>query len=324
MSWQANIIQEPTQKPGTSLVLRGDQGIGKGFFASCLGTILGHHFIEVNDPVYLIGRFTHHLRDKLVIYADEGSFSGQKATDKLKNMITSKQVLIEQKFWTPYNVDNFMRIVISENHDSLIAAGHDERRYCVLDVPPSRKGDWSYWKQMFHWRDNGGAAALLNHLQNFDIKINLREIPKTKALWEHKLQNLDDFWKWYLDCLFSEDLGTGVEWDGWHLSDRLLFSFLDHCGRTFDKSSATQFGMRLTKRVFGVRKSRQSHAGTQTYDYWLPPLQQCRAAFEEGFSVALDWPPEPPDIKAVDTEEPSQEVANLRSNLPTLTPKVSK
>ena len=87
ISWMANIIQNPTNKPGTSLVLRGDQGIGKGFFASCLGAVLGHHYIELNDPVYLVGRFTHHLRDKLVIYADEGSFSGKKATDKLKNMM---------------------------------------------------------------------------------------------------------------------------------------------------------------------------------------------------------------------------------------------
>ena len=120
MAWQANIVQHPTEKSGTSLVLRGDQGIGKGFFASCLGAVLGPHFIELNDPIYLVGRFSHHLRDKLVIYADEGSFSGRKATDKLKNMITSEQVLIEQKFRTPYNVDNFMRIIISGNHERLM------------------------------------------------------------------------------------------------------------------------------------------------------------------------------------------------------------
>ena len=30
MAWQANIVQHPTEKSGTSLVLRGDQGIGKG------------------------------------------------------------------------------------------------------------------------------------------------------------------------------------------------------------------------------------------------------------------------------------------------------
>ena len=300
MAWQANIIQEPTNKPGTSIVLRGDQGIGKGFFASCLGAALGHHYIEVNDPVYLVGRFTHHLRDKLVIYADEGSFSGQKATDKLKNMITSEQVLIEQKFRTPYNVDNFMRIIISGNHERLIQAGHDERRYCVFDVSARRKGHWAYWERMFKWRDDGGAAALLHHLQEYEIKINLREVPRTKALWEHKLQSLDDFWKWYLDGLFSGNLGTGKDWEEWHPTDRLLTSFLDHCGRSYDKSSATQFGMRLMKRVSGITKSRQSHGGTQTYGYRIPPLHECRRAFEERFSVELDWPEETPDLKVVE------------------------
>ena len=300
MSWLANIIQKPTEKSGTSLVLRGDQGIGKGFFASCLGTVLGHHYIELNDPVYLVGRFTHHLRDKLVIYADEGSFSGQKATDKLKNMITSEKVLIEQKFRTPYNVDNFMRIIISGNHERLIHAGHDERRYCVLDVSASRKGHWPYWERMFKWRDSGGAATLLHYLQEYEININLREVPRTKALWEHKLQSLDDFWKWYLDCLSSGDLGTGTEWEGWHPTDRLITGFLDHCGRTFDKASATQFGMRLTKRVPSVTKSRQSHGGTQSYGYRLPSLHECRNAFEKRFSVELDWPNEAPDLKVVE------------------------
>jgi len=300
MAWLANIIQDPTKKPGTALVLRGDQGIGKGFFASCLGAVLGYHYLEVNDPVYLVGRFTHHLRDKLVIYADEGSFSGRKATDKLKNMITSEQVLIEQKFRTPYNVDNFMRIIISGNHERLIAASHDERRYCVLDVSQRRKGDWAYWGEMFKWRDNEGAAALLHYLQECEIKINLREVPKTGALWEHKLQSLDDFWKWYLDCLFLGNLGTGKKWEGWHPSDTMLTSFLGHCGRVYDRSSATQFGMQLMKRVPRVSKSRAALGGRQTYGYRLPPLHECRRAFEERFGEELDWPEVAPNLTVVD------------------------
>jgi hypothetical protein len=300
MAWLANIIQDPTKKPGTALVLRGDQGIGKGFFASCLGEVLGHHYQEVNDPVSLVGRFNHHLRDKLLIYADEGSFSGRKATDKLKNMITSEQVLIEQKFRTPYNVDNFMRIIISGNHEWLIIASHDERRYCILDVSPRHQGDWSYWDKMFAWRDNGGAAALLHHLREYEIKINLREIPKTRALWEHKLQSLDDFWNWYLDCLFSGDLGTGKNWEGWHPSDALLGSFLDHCGKVYDRSSATQFGTLLKKRVPRVSKSRAALGGRQTYGYRLPPLHECRRAFEGRFGEELDWPEVAPNLTVVD------------------------
>ena len=239
-------------------------------------------------------------------------------------MITSEQVLIEQKFRTPYNVDNFMRIIISGNHERLISASHDERRYCVLDVSPGRKGDWPYWDSMFKWRDNGGAAALLHHLQNYEIKTNLREVPRTKALWEHKLQSLDDFWNWYLDCLHSGDLETGAAWEDWHSTDRLLTSFLDHCGKTYDKASATQFGMRLTKRVLGAVRSRQSRGGGQMYGYRLPPLHECRRAFDERFSEALDWPSEPSDLKAVEAGSGPGRGADLRANLPTSKPKVSK
>jgi len=58
--------------------------------------------------------------------------------------------------------------------------------------------------------------------------------------------------------------------------------------------------MRLTKRISRIAKSRQSRGGAQNYGYRLPPLHECRTVFEERFSVALDWPQEPPDLKAVE------------------------
>ena len=54
------------------------------------------------------------------------------------------------------------------------------------------------------------------------------------------------------------------------------------------------------KRISGVAKSRQSRGGAQNYGYRLPPLHECRTVFEERFSVALDWPQEPPDLKTVE------------------------
>jgi hypothetical protein len=135
-----------------------------------------------------------------------------------------------------------------------------------------------------------------------------------------------------LDCLHSGDLETEAAWEGWHSTDRLLASFLDHCGWTYDdhcgwtydKASATQFGMRLTKRIPGAIRSRQSHGRGQTYGYRLPSLHECRRAFDEWFSEALDWPPEPPDLKAVEAETRPGRVADLGANLPTSKPKVSK
>ena len=239
-------------------------------------------------------------------------------------MITSEQVLIEQKFRTPYNVDNYMRIIISGNHERLITASHDERRYCVLDVSPQRKGDWPYWDKMFEWRDNGGAAALLHYLQNHEIKINLREVPTTEALWDHKHQSIDDFDKWYFDCLQAGQLAPGRRWEEWHPAEELRDSFLNHCGKTYDRRSATQFGTLLKRRVPGVTKPRQSHGRGQAYGYQLPPLHECRRAFEERFSVALEWPSEAPGPKAVEGNKRSRQVVDLHDNLPTAKPEVSK
>ena len=98
-------------------------------------------------------------RDKLLVYADEGSFIGKRVANKLKNMITSEHVLIEEKFRTPYTIENHMRVIISGKDDQLIKANHYERSYLALDASPARQGDPAYWEQMHNWRDNGGLGA---------------------------------------------------------------------------------------------------------------------------------------------------------------------
>jgi hypothetical protein len=82
MGWAAEIFQKPRQRSGTSLVLRGEEGVGKTKFGEVLGSLLGQrHYALVSEPRYVTGRFNSHLKSCLLLHADEAwrQFSQQAA-----------------------------------------------------------------------------------------------------------------------------------------------------------------------------------------------------------------------------------------------------
>ena len=65
-------MQDPTEKIGTSIVLRSDtQGTGKGTFINIFGELFGKHFLTISSPRHLVGHFNTHLIDNLILFADE-------------------------------------------------------------------------------------------------------------------------------------------------------------------------------------------------------------------------------------------------------------
>ena len=58
VGWFAALFQRPTQKIGTSLVLRGTQGTGKTIVGRLIGSLLGPHYALVADPILLSKDFS--------------------------------------------------------------------------------------------------------------------------------------------------------------------------------------------------------------------------------------------------------------------------
>jgi hypothetical protein len=54
----AHMVQKPEEKPGMSLVLRGAEGVGKGFFANTIGKLCLHHFVVISQATHLTGPCT--------------------------------------------------------------------------------------------------------------------------------------------------------------------------------------------------------------------------------------------------------------------------
>ena len=93
MKWSAWAVQHPGERAELALVFRGGKGSGKGTFAHALRRMFGTHGLHISNPKHLVGAFNAHLRNCLLLYADEAFWAGDKQGEStLKALITEIDV----------------------------------------------------------------------------------------------------------------------------------------------------------------------------------------------------------------------------------------
>ena len=291
--WMADAIQNPTDRPGVALVLKGKQGTGKGIFARGFGYLFGNHFLHLFHGSHLTGHFNSHLKDKLMIFADEAVWGGdKKAEGMLKGLITEPSIPIEMKGKDVFTVSNFSRIIISSNNDWVVPAGAEERRFCVIEPGDSMMQNSNYFKSINEELNNGGYEAMLYDLQNIDLEgIDLRRFPKTNALSIQKSISSSDVEKFWEDRLY--DGSTISDQDVWKNSilcydlyqDYILFS--KKIGNSRPKTMSS-FGKNLKNVIPEIDRQRGT-TKKRNYIYILPDLEQCRLAFDKARNTKTNW-----------------------------------
>jgi hypothetical protein len=299
VGWFADIVQHPANKCGTSLVLRGKQGVGKTKVGEVIGSILGRHYTIVADPRYITGRFNSHLVDCLLLHADEGFWAGDHAAEgKLKDLITGHEHLVEFKGKEPFRVRNHVRLLVGSNADWVVPAGLEERRFAVLEVGEDHIQDGDYFAAIDAEMDAGGREALLRFLLDYDLRsVDLRTIPKTAALAEQKVSSLTAEQGWWLDTLGRGELPWGCDRAGDCPADRLFNRYVEHARRRGAprRAIATMVGIFLHKVAPGLVKNRNGYFRDSGSDlvqgatYEFPPLADCRAAFAARMQTAPTW-----------------------------------
>jgi hypothetical protein len=149
LNWMARVVQEPGAAGEVAVVLRGKEGTGKGFYAREYGRLFGRHYLQVTQTKHLVGHFNDHLRECVLLFADEAFFAGDKAhASQLKALITEKWMMIEPKGVNAFAAPNFTHIIMASNDKWTVPAGPDARRYCVLDVSAEQMRRSQYFEQM--------------------------------------------------------------------------------------------------------------------------------------------------------------------------------
>jgi hypothetical protein len=206
MKWMAHKVQHPTDPGEVAIVMRGKPGCGKGILGHTIRKVFGYHGMHINHSDHLVGKFNVHLRDCLILFADEAFFVGDKAGMRtLRALITEGVKTVEAKGGAVVQVPNMLALVMAANDDWIVPVIPGERRFFVHDVLSKRKGDYKYFADIMKELEDGGYAAMLHDLLHYDLSnFNVRDFPETAALQEQKLFTLEGHQAWWREVLDRE------------------------------------------------------------------------------------------------------------------------
>lgn len=197
LDWLADIMQDPGSKPGTALVLVGEQGAGKSFLGEgIMRPIIGDtHSAQAADIGALVSQFNKLAENRLFLQVDESTTSGSRAAaDKLKSIISDKSILIQPKGIDTYAAPNHMRLLFTSNREGtavFIDGSAYERRYTVLHVDARRARDTVWWETFRGWVDEHLPHILRFLMDRQYDKKNIRRPYETRAKRVIQLNGLD-------------------------------------------------------------------------------------------------------------------------------------
>lgn len=314
MTFLAHIFQKPESKPGSTVVITGEKGVGKSTLFDYVNRLLGRHGITVAQRKQIVGQFNGHLATTLLMVCEEAFWAADaQAEGVLKDMITNKSVLIEKKGYDPVQSSNYTRLALISNSEWVVPATlKDERRFFVLNCNSTRRGDLVFFgklkKQM---EEEGGLEAMMFELMNWKpvhgTWASLFTPPVTVHLQKQQIESLNGVQKFMLELVKSglyemnEDKGTSIELNEDRetmigalemraaIEDYVRFRFQSDKAKTsFDDISVVVidwFGARETKTAGSVNKKRM---------FVFPPLTEVRKKLKETKGL---------DIVAMDEED---------------------
>ncbi|MDB5177550.1 MAG: hypothetical protein JWN75_1218 [Candidatus Saccharibacteria bacterium] len=317
MNWMARTVQRPDKAGEVAIVLRGKMGTGKGKFVKIFGSLLGRHFLQVTDPKHLVGNFNAHLRDCVVLFADEAFYAGDKKHESiLKALVTEETLIVEGKGADAEVAQNCTHMMMASNSQWVVPAGTNERRFLVLDVSEKHMQDINYFVAIDAEMNNGGREALLYTLTKRDItKFVVQDFPRTEALVEQQQLSWSEENHWWFEKLMEGMLFEGGQEWLTEVSKSVLQSDYETYAikrRAMKPMSPTALGKFLARVMpLGYPKSYQKYVErvvsnveetsvqkVREYFYELPSLKECRDTWDKEMGV-VNWPENDPSTKNI-------------------------
>ena len=107
----------------------------KIFTPSLLRKLWGSHGGYVSNGKQVTGNFNGHLAALCFLFADEAIFAGDKqAANAIKSLITEDVISIERKGLDITQERSYLQIAMASNHDWMVDASADARRFCIFDL----------------------------------------------------------------------------------------------------------------------------------------------------------------------------------------------
>jgi Primase C terminal 2 (PriCT-2)/Family of unknown function (DUF5906) len=297
--WMCHLFQRPWELPGTTLVLRGLPGSGKNTFVGPLAGLIGSHYIELSSVDQLVGRFSGHMADKLLVFANEALWGGDKSAEgTFKALVTDHQSAVESKHRDIVSRANFKRTIIASNEAWCAPKGKYDRRLAVLDVIPTRLGHKPYFEAIRQEMRKGGTRRLLHEMLTFDLStFVVSEIPRClrEAGWDMAVASMRSVERWWVEVvtrgyLYFDQTALNeerrYEWPHTEKCDRVRSSYLAWCRRNNERHIEHDGLMGKTLAEMGVRNvRRQVGGGRREHRYQFPAIEDAQRILSEMYAI---------------------------------------
>jgi hypothetical protein len=287
--WFACNVQRPGHKLGTALVLRGEEGAGKGHVVQTLAKIIGkRHFLQPTSQDEVLGDFNEMVDDKLLIYADEMYWGGEKKKGSiLKKLLTEGNLTINAKGLPHRSATNRFNMIFASNEEWVVSAGMSSRRYNVLEVDGEAMTKMSSKEKERLCNINPYVVAAFLYKVNLE-GFNATEIIETIGLRKQKEHSMSPVHKWYMDELLMGDIfdQQGV----WVSKASLYESFIESGmgNNVYSKVSKVQFFKELSSLYsFKTAKKREEPHMNPVHSLLIPSMEDMVNSFNIAYKSEM-------------------------------------
>ena len=188
--WCAHRVQFPGEKINHSIVLGGNQGIGKDTLLEPVKQAVGEwNFAEVS-PANLHERFNPFLRN-VILRVSEAREVGQNDRfafyDLTKTLMAAppNTLRIDEKNIREYHITNVVGIIITTNNKNALHIPPDDRRhYVAWSDKTAADFEPEHWDGLYYWYEHGGYEIIANYLAEYDLtEFNPKAPPAKTQAW---------------------------------------------------------------------------------------------------------------------------------------------
>lgn len=144
------VVQNPGKKVNFAILLQGQEGDGKSFFAEMMGLILGPSNCRVTNGQSIEEKYTDWAEGSQLCFVEEiklHGVSGYETLNKFKEYVTNKTVVVRKMHRAPYSTPNVTSYVLLTNYRDALPLSVTDTRYYVIFSRWQTPQELEAWQQ---------------------------------------------------------------------------------------------------------------------------------------------------------------------------------
>jgi hypothetical protein len=292
LKWMAFTCQQPGIPIEVSVTMKGELGTGKGTFARIFGSMFGRHFTHLDRTEQLAGKFNAAISGKVVVFADEAFFAGDKKDlGSLKRLISEPTLAVERKGIDVVEENNCIHLIMATNNEHAHQASFKERRFFTIEVSSAHQQNHIYFNAINKQMREGGREALLSYLLTREVTHDdIRSVPMTDELRKQQEMSLTPEQRWWKERLIEGYLND-EPWPNDVSPNSLHAEYLRWCDDMKINRRVTNVDMarRVLKPWLGKDVRTRQADGTRSSRRSLLSLDQSREVFDKMAGTKTPW-----------------------------------